>query len=262
MKSAHPRYCAFRPLPILLCLLTAASLALTVIAYRQKASWWTQDVGVSAVGVSVATLSLEVNTNAWCVAGLPDAATGLGVASGALVSDGSGVAAGCTVIDMCQVVSQACTALKLVKDVEIAVMALTAASLLLSIFLLFQFRVITFISYFLLVITSLLVVLAEVALIVYFAKLHGIIAPHIQEVVQYIYPSAAAFVTTSDNGYSYKQPHTFLIVTLALMAAACLFTILSACFERCGRRTHKANQYDNNNNMPMSNAHNHDNMRV
>ncbi|KAI8913029.1 hypothetical protein DFJ77DRAFT_441067 [Powellomyces hirtus] len=242
VQHAKPRTFAFRPAPIILVILTSVALALMVTAYRSRTAWFEQRVtinrthsilfmgyGVNGVGILGGTLTLKVNLRAFCVTGIPDYLP-------AIDAIDTGVEADCKPIDMCVVIGDACSYLRIVKDVAVASIATIAASILLSLMLFLHHRVVTPLVYTLLLFTTLATVIADAALLVYFAKLRELIAPEIDKIVASISSTVARFVNATDQGSSFAKPRTFLIVVAALMGAAFLITLFSAVFERCGRR--------------------------
>ncbi|KAJ3163520.1 hypothetical protein HDU86_000100 [Geranomyces michiganensis] len=240
---------AFRPHPLLLAILSAIALGLTVSAYRSSEPWFEQRVGygVTAVSGLSGTMTLDVTVKDWCLIGFPN------IPFISISQLDTANPAACKPIDMCAISDEACIVMKVVKGVSIASIALIAFSLAMSLLLLCHHSIMTPCTYMFLLLSTLLTVVADAALLIYFNRLKTLIPPRIPDIVTQVSAEASRFVNTLDGGNSYGKPHTFLIVSAALMGAAFLITLFSACFERCGRRV-KSHSVDARGN-PMVQTH-------
>ncbi|KAJ3166081.1 hypothetical protein HDU88_003627 [Geranomyces variabilis] len=254
VNSPKRRPFAFRPHPLLLAILSAIALGLTVSAYRSSRPWFEQRVGygIKALSGAGGTMTLDVTVKQWCLIGFPD----IPFINVPQLGEANGV--GCRIIDMCAISDDVCTVLKVVKGVTVASIALIAFSLAMSLLLLCHHSVMTPCTYTFLLLSTLLTVVADTALLVYFSQLRTLIPPRIPDIVSQVSTQAAQYVGATDAGNSFGKPHTFLIAAAALMGAAFLITLLSACYERCGRRV-KSHSVDSRG-TPMT--HRHEEVRV
>ncbi|TPX60272.1 hypothetical protein SpCBS45565_g07561 [Spizellomyces sp. 'palustris'] len=223
-QSRPPTF--LRSLPLLFALVAIGSFALSLTITFTKQKWFEQyvDLGVQGMGV-MQSLSLRIGLFGWCVTGLPSTVDVPQVQGGG--------ADECRPVDVCGVVGGVCKIVDAVRAFMIASDVVVGLAIVACI-LLRRYRGMT--VYMVTLILSLIALLLQVAVLVFFRILPSQLRPRVPDLVKSLAGDAARYLYSNTGPSVYLYPYRTLMASLGLLGFVFFGTLILSCVEKCGRR--------------------------